>query len=379
MAKDNCVSCRKDVGKTSHALQYTRCAGWIHVGCDGTAKEDFAFMKTQMRYGFRWYGQCCLSSQTREGALTDISGDIIKTMRGEIFERMSRIESRLGSSGNAGRPVEPTPETFASIVRKALQESRKKEQNQEEAITVSAFGQTKTVQDRQVLIVKPKSGGRTDSTKLTQATDDVRSALKSIPVDNIRKTNTGSLVVKFPTAEAKSEASDLMSSCFENNNDYVVSQPKKMLPKMTLTGIPSSFPEGEIIDGILSKNKKIKNLCEEGLHLCLLFVKQKDQSEHKVAVLKMALEIRKAVNETGVMYNCVSRNVGHTIDSGSRSVSTVRDLVILPLSIPRKTKPQSASTALVIINLQTALISLIQNVLIALLVPCLVCLAAIMP
>ena len=72
-----------------------------------------------------------------------------------------------------------------------------------------------------------------------------------------------------------------------------------MLPKMTLTGIPSSFPEGEIIDGILSKNKKIKNLCEEGLHLSLLFVKQKDQNEHKVAVLKTAPEIRKAVNETG--------------------------------------------------------------------------------
>ena len=88
------------------------------------------------------------------------------------------------------------------------------------------------------------------------------SALKSISINNIRKTNTGSLVVKFPTAEAKSEASDLMSSCFENNDDFVVSQPKKMLPKMTLTGIPSSFLEGEIIDGILSKNKKIKNLCK---------------------------------------------------------------------------------------------------------------------
>ena len=184
-------------------------------------------------------------------------------------------------------------------MRQTLQESNKRELNQEEAITVSGFGQTKTVQDWQVLIVKPKSGGRTDSAKLTQATDDVRSALKSIPVDNIRKTNTGSLVVKFPTAGAKSEASDLMSSCFENNDDFVVSQPKKMLPKMTLTGIPSSFPEGEIIDSILSKNKKIKNLCEEGLHLSLLFVKQKDQNEHKVAVLKMAPEIRKAVNETG--------------------------------------------------------------------------------
>ena len=65
------------------------------------------------------------------GAGADISGDIIKTvtsametMRGEIFERMSRIESWLESSGNAGRPVEPTPETFANIVRQTLQESK---------------------------------------------------------------------------------------------------------------------------------------------------------------------------------------------------------------------------------------------------------------
>ena len=79
-----------------------------------------------------------------------------------------------------------------------------------------------------------------------------------------------------------------------------------------------------------------------------------------------------------VMYIWVSRDIGHRIDSGSCSLSTVRGLVILLLSVPRKTKPLSASTALVIINLQTALICLIQNVLIALLVPRLVCLAAIM-
>ena len=80
-----------------------------------------------------------------------------------------------------------------------------------------------------------------------------------------------------------------------------------------------------------------------------------------------------------VMYIWVSRDVGNMIDSGSRSVSTVRDLVILPLSVPQKKKPQSVSTVLVIINLQTALISLIQNVLIAFLMLRLVCLAAIMP
>ena len=112
-------------------------------------------MKTRMRYGFRWYCQCCLSSRTGEWVGADISGHIIKTvtsametMRGEIFERMSKIESRPGTSGNAGRSVEPTPETFANIVRKTLQEFKKREQNQEETITVSAFGQTKTIQDR---------------------------------------------------------------------------------------------------------------------------------------------------------------------------------------------------------------------------------------
>ena len=187
------------------------------------------------------------------------------------------------------------------------------------------------------------------------------------------------MVVKFPTAEAKSEASDLMSSCFENNDDFVVSQPKKMLPKMTLTGIPSSFPEGEIIDGILSKNKKIKNLCEEGLHLSLLFVKQKDQNEHKVAVLKMAPEIRKAVNETGGnVYLGLSTCRAYDKFWVTQCFHCQR-FGHIATKCPRKKKPQSVSTVLVIINLQTALISLIQNVLIALLVPHLVCLAAIVP
>ena len=87
-------------------------------------------MKDRMRYDFRWYCQCCLFSQTEERAGAYLSRDIIKTvtsatetMRGEIFERMRRIESRLESYGNAGHPVEPTPETFTNIVRQALQES----------------------------------------------------------------------------------------------------------------------------------------------------------------------------------------------------------------------------------------------------------------
>ena len=43
-----------------------------------------------------------------------------------------------------------------------------------------------------------------------------------------------------------------------------------------------------------------------------------------------------------VMYIWVSRDVGHMIDSGSRSVSTVRDLVILPEALLSNEQPNGA-------------------------------------
>ena len=52
-----------------------------------------------------------------------------------------------------------------------------------------------------------------------------------------------------------------------------------------------------------------------------------------------------------VMYIWVSRDGEHMIDSGSHTVSTIRDLVILPLSVPQKKKPQSVSTVLSILSI----------------------------
>ena len=56
------------------------------------------------------------------------------------------------------------------------------------------------------------------------------------------------MVVKFPHGKAKAEAKALvvLSTDFM---DVVVSEPKKMLPKMTR----------EVISGILDKNHKLKN------------------------------------------------------------------------------------------------------------------------
>ena len=50
-----------------------------------------------------------------------------------------------------------------------------------------------------------------------------------------------------------------------------MSEPKKMLPKMTLLDVPPSLPDGEIISGILDKNPQIKESLNAGHTLTLVF------------------------------------------------------------------------------------------------------------
>ena len=91
-------------------------------------------------------------------------------------------------------------------------------------------------------------------------------------------------MVKFPHGEAKAEAKALvgLSSDF---TDVAVSEPKKMLPKMTVKCSPS-LPDGEIISGILDKNPQIKESLNAGHTLTLVFSRVRDGK--KMAVLKMS-------------------------------------------------------------------------------------------
>ena len=88
---------------------------------------------------------------------------------------------------------------------------------------------------------------------LSVSVDGLTNVLKSIPVKNCRATSRGSVVVKFPHGEAKVEAKALVGSSADFM-EVAVSEPKKMLPKMTLLDVPPSLPDGEKISGILDKN-----------------------------------------------------------------------------------------------------------------------------
>ena len=79
--------------------------------------------------------------------------------------------------------------------------------------------------------------------------------------------------------------------------DVDVSEPKKMLPKMTLLDIPQSLPVSEIITGILDNNPQIKELLNAEHALTQVFSRVRDGK--KMAVLKMSPDVRNAVACSG--------------------------------------------------------------------------------
>lgn len=161
-----------------------------------------------------------------------------------------------------------------------------------------AHGKTKEVKNHQVLVVKPKPGlPRGDSQPTTSTIGEV---LASVPVERCEeKKDSGVLVVKLPTEAAKSEASVALKTHFGADSNYVVSEPKKMLPKMTLAGISSSMPDDEIISSILNKNQKIKSLIDGGCILHLLFTNTKPGAHTKSAVVKLSPEVRSSIVDGG--------------------------------------------------------------------------------
>ena len=76
-----------------------------------------------------------------------------------------------------------------------------------------------------------------------------------------------------------------------------MSEPKKMLPKMTLLDVRPSLPDGEIISVVLNKNPQIKELLDAGRTLTLVFSRVRDSK--KIAVIKMSPDVRNAIALSG--------------------------------------------------------------------------------
>ena len=208
-----------------------------------------------------------------------------------LGERLDTLEKLCGAAANPP-PQRPDiePKKFAEIVKQTLKEVK------DSNFTINERDQTKTIEHQNVLVIKPKPGTEMAGDGTING-NEIEEAMEKIQVSSCRKTKSGGLVVKFPNREAMSEASLALETRLGPSHAVQVTEPKKMLPKMTVPDVSHSLADEEIIPAILNKNPNIQKLSEKGYDLSLLFTIKKDHS--KTAVLKMAPEIRSEIIKNG--------------------------------------------------------------------------------
>ena len=144
-----------------------------------------------------------------------------------ITDRLSAVEARLEGVGDLSQEIKKETESFAEVVKQTVKGAEK---DVELVTRVTDHGETKVIQREEVLVIRPVRPEGAEAPSPPVTISSIENILKSVPVSSCRKSKTGGVVVKFPNREAKAEASTLMGTA-----DEMVSEPRKMLPKMTLT------------------------------------------------------------------------------------------------------------------------------------------------
>ena len=292
--RKSCKFCDAAVAKSAQALKCSRCEAWVHTGCGGLVSGDYDFMVKREKSGFRWFCSDCLAcGPTKAMPLNE--DNLAEKVASAVAKQMSKLEEELSgrlSVLEAAAGSTMTPPQFSEIVKKTLddQNVRKKK---EDTILVSSQGRTTTVRSQEVLLIQPKAGVTVDQSKTDAVAADIQSALKSIPVNSCRKTRKGGLVVKFPTRAQKEMACAAIGQNMASDSHFALTEPAKLLPKMTVTGISATHPDEDIISGIIDKSEAIKDMMDKGSSMELCFAKS--QGEYKYAVIKMSPDIRAAI------------------------------------------------------------------------------------
>ena len=288
----DCGECTKKVAKSAKALACDYCKLWYHMSCAGLTDSDYDFMKHRRGLGFRWFCKKCVGSA--DGAVgSDRTANVVDEKLSNIVAAVEGINQRLSNLEAKAGTSDLGTKSFADVIKETISEVKKSE---EPDMRVRDHGQTKVIKNEEVLVLKPRCLEGASAAPPSVSFDGLSNVLKSIPVRSCRETSRGNVIVKFPHKDAKTEARALVGTSADFAN-VVVSEPRKMMPKMTLLDISPSLSDSEIVSGIQDKNPQIRELLNAGHTLTLVFSRVRDGK--KMAVLKMSPEVRNAIARSG--------------------------------------------------------------------------------
>ena len=159
--------------------------------------------------------------------------------------------------------------------------------------------------------------------KLDSVKTTIRNKLKKIPFEFINdKSKTGKIALRFPSLSIYNEADKAIDNSFLASVDYESKKAKKMLPKITLKGVPgyllrnvdvSNLNESQIFDAkkqllisqIKDKNPCIKTLISAGHTFEIVFISSHSNHYNDISIgLKVSPLVRSKIlsEQSGYVY-----------------------------------------------------------------------------
>ncbi|KAK3849195.1 hypothetical protein Pcinc_044037 [Petrolisthes cinctipes] len=142
----------------------------------------------------------------------------------------------------------------------------------------------------QVVFVKCKEGtNRIDE-------DELVSALKTVPTITVKKVQEKSVKVILPNDDAKDKALTALAESTKLSETHVFSPEKKLKPKITISYVPRSIEDEDIVQLITEKNNQISDLVDQGHTMKVLFSKN-STTGFKTVILAVSPQIRKVIRD----------------------------------------------------------------------------------
>lgn len=99
---------------------------------------------------------------------------ILDKCESEITKKSKALKCKIDSSLQHNQDPASQPETFTSILKTALEKSKKDQGNTcDSSIKINAFGKGRTDRNQQVLVVKPKVIGPVDAARVATITNSI--------------------------------------------------------------------------------------------------------------------------------------------------------------------------------------------------------------
>jgi len=178
------------------------------------------------------------------------------------------------------------------------------EENKSKIINNKGNNQIENKYSRNNVLIVKSPNGTIDDENYKEIKKSFAKILKDTPVNSIKKTKGGRVVINFPEDSYTEKAKNMLN---ESNIDMDIKKTEKIQPKLIVNNVSTEIADNDVISHIIQKNPEIKQLTDDGHKIEMIFSRKCDE-DNKAIYLKVDKDIRNVIRSNkGFIYIGLSR------------------------------------------------------------------------